>query len=155
MRRFIALFMAIGTAFLAHVPALSAAEFPTRPVRMIVPLPPGGGTDLLARNVAQRVGNLWKQNVVIDNRGGAGGTIGANLTAQAVPDGYTILLTHLAPITVNPSLQKLPYDPLRDLAAITMVATAPNVILVHPSVPATTVKELIAVIKETLNKSSD
>jgi tripartite-type tricarboxylate transporter receptor subunit TctC len=147
MRRFIALFMAIGTAFLAHVPALSAAEFPTRPVRMIVPLPPGGGTDLLARNVAQRVGNLWKQNVVIDNRGGAGGTIGANLTAQAVPDGYTILLTHLAPITVNPSLQKLPYDPLRDLAAITMVATAPNVILVHPSVPATTVKELIAVIK--------
>jgi len=147
MNRYTAFLLAIVSGFWAGVPVAAASDFPTRPVRMIVPLPPGGGTDLLARNVAQRVGSLWKQNVVIDNRGGAGGTIGANLTVQAAPDGYTILLTHLAPITVNPSLQKLPYDPLKDLAAITMVATAPNVILVHPSVPATTVKELIAVIK--------
>jgi tripartite-type tricarboxylate transporter receptor subunit TctC len=127
--------------------AQGKSNFPDKPVRVIVPLPPGGGTDLLARAVSHGLGDAWGQTIIVDNRGGAGGTIGANLVAKSEPDGYTILLTHLAPISVNPNLSKLPYDPVNDFAAITLATVAPNVIIVHPSLPVAIVKELIALLK--------
>ncbi len=123
------------------------AAFPERPVRLIVPLPPGGGTDLLARTLTQQLGERWGHTVVIDNRGGAGGTIGVDLAAKSQPDGYTIVMGYIAPISVNVSLGKLPYDPVKDLAPITMVAVAQNVLVVHPSLAAANVKELIALLK--------
>ncbi len=131
--------------------AQSAGGFPSKPVRMIVPLPPGGGTDLLARTMNQRLSEMWGQQIVIDNRGGAGGTIGVDLAAKAVPDGYTIVMGYIAPISVNVSLSKLSYDPVRDLAPITMVAVAQNVVVVHPSIPANSMKELVALLKSRPN----
>ncbi len=137
----------VAAALLALAAAGAAAAFPERPVRLIVPLPPGGGTDLLARTLTQQLGERWGHNVVIDNRGGAGGTIGVDIVAKSQPDGYTIVMGYIAPISVNVSLGKLPYDPVADLAPITMVAVAQNVLVVHPSLAATSVKELIALLK--------
>ena len=123
------------------------AAFPERPVRLIVPLPPGGGTDLLARTLTQQLGERWGHNVVIDNRGGAGGTIGVAIATKSQADGYTLVMGYIAPISVNVSLGRLPYDPVKDLAPITMVAVAQNVLVVHPSLAAANVKELIALLK--------
>ena len=134
-------------ALLACGAGAAPAAFPERPVRLIVPLPPGGGTDLLARTLTQQLGERWGHTVVIDNRGGAGGTIGVDLAAKSQPDGYTIVMGYIAPISVNVSLGKLPYDPVKDLAPITMVAVAQNVLVVHPSLAAANVKELIALLK--------
>ncbi len=125
----------------------TSASYPVRPVRMIVPLPPGGGTDLLARGLAQQLTSVWARSVIVDNRGGAGGVIGVNLIAKASPDGYTIGIGYVAPISVNVHLSKLPYDPVRDLTAITMIAQAQNVLVLNPAVPAGSVKELIAYLK--------
>ena len=144
--------LSVAAAFVylpAH--AQSAGGFPSKPVRMIVPLPPGGGTDLLARTMNQRLSEMWGQQIVIDNRGGAGGTIGVDLAAKAVPDGYTIVMGYIAPISVNVSLSKLSYDPVKDLAPITMVAVAQNVVVVHPSIPANSMKELVALLKSRPN----
>lgn len=141
---------AFVVAVLACACASAAAQdrkFPTKTVRLIVPLPAGGGTDLLARTINQKVSELWGHPLVIDNRGGAAGTIGVDLTAKAAPDGYTIVMGYIAPITVNVSLMKLPYDPVTDLAPITMVALAQNVLVVNPSLPASSVKDLIGLLK--------
>lgn len=136
--------LALGSAN-AH--ALDAGAYPSRPVRLIVPFPPGGGADQLARMLQPALASALGQTLVIDNRGGASGMIGAELAARAAPDGHTILLittTH----TVNPALyRKVPYDLLRDFAAVTLAATQPNVLVVHPSVPARSVKELIALAR--------
>lgn len=127
--------------------ALESGEYPSRPVRLIVPFSPGGGADTLARTLQPALGNALGQTLVIDNRGGASGIIGADLASQAVPDGYTMLLittTH----TVNPALRrKLPYDLLKDFDAVTMVASQPNILVVHPSIPAKSVKELVALAR--------
>ncbi len=136
-----------ATLLLVAFAGVAHAAFPERPVRLIVPLPPGGGTDLLARTLTQQLGERWGHNVVIDNRGGAGGTIGVDLAAKSQPDGYTIVMGYIAPISVNVSLGKLPYDPVKDLAPITMVAVAQNVLVVHPALAAANVKELIALLK--------
>jgi tripartite-type tricarboxylate transporter receptor subunit TctC len=127
---------------------LIADEYPTRPIRMIVPFPPGGGNDLLARSISQPLSQAIGQSVVVDNRGGAGGQIGATLAAAAAPDGYSIFLGSIGNLTFLPVLQpKLQYEPIRDFAPVALLATSAFILVVNPAVPAKSVKELIALAK--------
>ena len=126
----------------------SAQPYPTKPVRLIVPYPPGGGNDTLARLFGAKLTEAWGQQIVVDNRGGAGTTIGTSLAARAVADGYTILLSSIATHAISPNLYSKPgYDPIRDFAPITLLATAPTVLCVNPTVPVNSVRELIALAK--------
>jgi tripartite-type tricarboxylate transporter receptor subunit TctC len=128
--------------------AVSAQPYPTKPVRLIVPYPPGGGNDTLARLFGQKLTEAWGQQIVVDNRPGAGTTIGTALAARAVPDGYTMLLSSIASHAVAPNLYSKPgYDPVKDFAPITLLAIAPTVLCVNPSVPANSVKELLAMAR--------
>jgi tripartite-type tricarboxylate transporter receptor subunit TctC len=141
-------FMAVHGAWAQTAPADRPQAYPARPVRVIVPFSPGGATDIVTRLVAQRLTDAWSQTVVVDNRAGASGNIGADLTAKATPDGYTLLMTSGSIVTANPLLfRKLPYNPDKDLVAITNVASGPQVIAVNPSHPAKTLKEFIAGVK--------
>jgi tripartite-type tricarboxylate transporter receptor subunit TctC len=129
------------------VPAL-AQQYPAKPIRMIIGFPPGGGTDIIGRIVAQRMSEGLKQQILPDNRGGASGQIAADLAAKAPPDGYTIMMSHIAAMSILPSLYpKLPYDPVRDFAPISLVAISPQMVVVHPSLPVKNIKELIALAK--------
>ena len=140
-------FMTAAVLLLALPVPAAEPGFPTRPVRIIVPLAPGGGTDNITRIMAPRMTELLGQQIVVDNRPGAGGQIGTDLVAKAKPDGYTILNVESS-FASNPSLfSKLPYDTLRDFAPISLLGTTPNVLIVHPSVPAKTLKELVALGK--------
>ena len=128
------------------VPA-QAQEYPAKPIRVVVPFPPGGGTDFMARVVMQRVGESLGGTVVVENRGGAGSSIGTEIVAHSPADGYTVLIVSGAH-AINPGLyKKLPYDSVRDFAPVTMFASGPSLLVVHPSVPAKTVKELIALAR--------
>ena len=128
--------------------AQTAATFPAKPVRFIAPFPPGGSTDLLARLVAIKLTEAWGQQVTVENRGGAGGTIGIELAARAAPDGYTIVMGHVGTFGFNPTLYpKLPYDAIRDFAPITVLATVPNGMAVHPSLPVKTARDFVALAK--------
>lgn len=135
----------------ASMPAQSAenavSAYPNKPVRFTVTFSPGGGTDTFARAVAQKLSEAWGQPVIVDNRGGGNGNIGADIVARSPTDGYTVLLTTNATISINPQLYKLPYDPIRDFAPISQLATVPFVLLVHPSVPAKSLAELVAYAK--------
>ena len=125
-----------------------AQSYPTKTVRLIVPFPPGGSTETLARMLSVKLAEVWGQQIIIDNRPGAGGIIGTELGAKAVPDGYTLLMGSGAPLTIIPGFPaKLAYDPLKDFAPIINAAAVPNVIALHPSVPARNVKELVALAK--------
>ncbi len=132
--------------------------YPSKPIRMIVPFPPGGGNDILARTVGQRLGEVINQLVVVDNRGGAGGALGAQIAINAAPDGYTVFLGSLGNLAQNPVLQEKPaYDPLRDFAPVTLLATSVFALVVNNAVPAKSVQELIALAKAkpgTLNYAS-
>jgi tripartite-type tricarboxylate transporter receptor subunit TctC len=129
--------------------AASAQSWPTRSIRLISPFAPGGGADITARAIAPKLSTALGQQVIVDNRGGAGGMVGVDLGAKAPPDGYTILLATIGNIAVAPSLySKMPYDPQKDLSPIGQAANALNVLVVHPSLPAKNVKELIAVAKQ-------
>ncbi|MDB5865883.1 MAG: family tricarboxylate transporter, receptor protein, partial [Betaproteobacteria bacterium] len=125
---------------------VDAQSYPTHAVRMIVPFAAGGGTDFIARVVAQKLAEAWRQPVVVDNRPGGTTIVGAELVAKAPPDGYTLLVTPV-PFSIVPSLAKLAYDPLRDFEHIGLLNTAPLVFIVNPSVPARTVGELVALAK--------
>jgi len=126
------------------MPAASAADYPTKPIRIVVPFPPGGTTDILARAVAQKLSETWNQQVIVDNRPGAGGNIGADLVAKAAPDGYTLVMGTVGTHAINPNLyRKMPYDHVKDFAPIILVAGVPNVLVVNPSLPVHTVRELI------------
>jgi tripartite-type tricarboxylate transporter receptor subunit TctC len=128
--------------------SLFAQDYPRRPVRLIVPFPPGGGNDIVARAVAQELGKSLGQQFVVDNRAGAGGAIGAELAARSPADGYTLFLGGVGSHVVNPSLHpRLSYDPIRDFAPVTLIASAPAVLVVHPSVQAASVAELTALAK--------
>jgi tripartite-type tricarboxylate transporter receptor subunit TctC len=133
----------------AWPPALAQqAAYPSRPMRFIVPYPPGGTTDIVARGIAAKLTERWGHQVVIDNRGGASTIIGAELAAKSAPDGYTMLLATATTLSINPWIfPKLPYDPLRDFAPITPVVYFPYVIAAHPSLAANSVTELIALAK--------
>ena len=137
-------------AFFTLVSALTQAAsiYPDKPVRLIVPVAPGGGADITARAVAQKLGAAWGQQIIIDNRAGAGGTVGMEIGAHATPDGYTLIEGSMGPLTVDMSLySKLPYDSVRDFTPIARGVTALNMLVVHPSLPVNSVKELIVYAK--------
>jgi len=126
----------------------SAQDYPSKPIRLVVPYPPGSGTDIVGRLLAQRLGESLGQQVYVDNRPGAGATVGTAFVAKGTPDGYTILMADLGPLAIGPSFyRQLPYDPIKELAPISQVAVLPFVLVVHPSVPANNVPELIALAK--------
>jgi tripartite-type tricarboxylate transporter receptor subunit TctC len=124
-----------------------AQAYPAKPIRLVVPFAPGGATDITARTMSARMSGALKQSVVVDNRSGAGGVIGADLVAKAPPDGHTVLIATPAEIAILPHMQKMPYDALRDLAPVSLATASPLILVVHPSLPATSVKELIALIR--------
>ena len=150
VRKFVPLALAAVLA-LCHAAAsaqASAQPFPSRAVKIIVPFPPGGGTDIGTRIIAQKLSEAWGQPVVVENRGGAAGIVGTEAAAKAAPDGYTIMMGNIGTHAINLSLyKKLPYDPVKDFAPISHVAGLPLLVLVHPSVKATSIKELIALAK--------
>ncbi len=128
--------------------SVMAQTYPTKPLRMVIGFAPGGGTDILGRIVAQQLGEGLGQRVVPDNRGGASGQIAAEIVAKSPPDGHTIMMVHIAAISILPSLYpKLPYDTQKDFTPISLVAIGPNLLVVHPSVPAKSVKDLVALAK--------
>jgi tripartite-type tricarboxylate transporter receptor subunit TctC len=127
--------------------AAAQATYPTRAVRIVVPFPPGGGTDIISRTVAQKLSETWGQPVIVDNRAGANGIIGTDLGSKAKPDGYTLLVV-IATHAINPALyRKLPYDTASDFVPVTLMAQYPFILTIHPSLPPKTVKELIALAK--------
>ncbi len=136
-------------AVLLAASAARADDYPNRPVTLVVPFAPGGSTTIMARIVAERMGATLGQQVIIDNRGGAGGTIGARQVAKSAPDGYTILLGYSGTLAIGPTLYRDPgFDIRKDFAAIGRIGTAPSVLVVHPSFPASSIAEFIAVAKE-------
>src|SRR5207344_3043682 len=125
------------------------AKYPDRPIRLIVPFAAGGNADIVGRLVGERISNALGQPVVVDNRGGAGGSIGAEAVARSTPDGYTLLVGSNGPLTVNPFVQaKLGYDPLKDFAPVALTSLVPHALIVHASVPARSVQELVALSKK-------
>ena len=139
---------AIALAGITFINCAAAADYPNRPIRLVVPQPPGGGTDFVARLLAPKLGESLGQQVVVDNRSGAGGIIGTELVARAVPDGYTLILGYTGSLTINPSLHKqLPYRPVEDFDPISLAVASPFVLIVHSSVRVASVGELIALAK--------
>jgi tripartite-type tricarboxylate transporter receptor subunit TctC len=149
----VALSALILSASSCAVAAQAPDVYPSRPIRVIVPSPPGGGNDIMARIGAQRLSEAWSRPVIVDNRPGAGGAIAFEMVAHAEPDGYTLLLGSTN-LTVLPDITKVAYDPLKDFAPISLMSTAMNILLVHPSVPADSVKQLIALAKAQPGKLS-
>jgi len=145
------LFGAILSVF-CLTPHAPAQTYPNKPVRMIIPYPSGGSTDIMGRTLAQKLSQNMGQQVIVDNRAGASGIIGTEMAIQSLPDGYTILMVTI-PLVINPSLYpKIAFDVARDLAPVSLVASAPFVLVVHPSLPVNSVKELIALAKKQPNK---
>lgn len=141
-----------GRAFAALVLAAACstplfAAYPDRPIRLIVPVTPGGGSDLFARLISLQMGDRLGQPIIVDNRAGAGGTIGSELAAKAPPDGYTMIVAYTASHGINPAIRKLPYDVINDFSPVSMLGTSPNVMAVHPAVPAKSVNEFIQYAK--------
>lgn len=139
----------IAGCIVAGASSVAAAQnYPVKPVRIVAPFPPSGGTDLFARALAQKLGAVFAQQVIVDNRSGAGGMIGSDMVARAAPDGYTLLVTSSSSHSIAPHLtRKPPYDPLRDFAPVIAIASAPNLLVVHPSLPVRNVKDLIDLAK--------
>jgi len=146
-------FAAAALAFMVLVPALvpasaGAQAYPNKPIRLMVPFPPGGSTDIVARIVAQKLGAQLGQSLVIENRGGAGGTLGTAVVAKAAPDGYSLVVGTTSTHVVAPSVyQRLEYDPVKDFAPISLIAVTPYLLVVNPAVPAKTLKELVGLMK--------
>lgn len=140
-------FVSTAVAMLSCSTAL-AQTYPSKPIRMVVPYPPGGGTDIFARLVGMKLGEALGQQVVIENRAGAAGVLGADAAAKAAPDGYTLLIGQASNLAINQHLMsKLPYEPVKDFAPITLIATSPSLLVVHPSLPVRTVRDLVALAK--------
>jgi tripartite-type tricarboxylate transporter receptor subunit TctC len=138
----------LAAAGLCALGPLHAQTWPAKPIHLVVPFTPGGTSDILGRAIAQKLQEAWKQAVVIDNVPGAGGSLGAERVAKAVPDGYTLLMGHIGNLAVAPAIYpKLPYDPLKSFAPVAWVASVPNVLVVHPSVPAKNLQELLALAR--------
>ena len=139
---------AMIAATAALTPQVHAADYPTKPVRVVVAFTPGGTTDILARNVSQQLAQRFKQSFVVDNRPGAGGNIGTEFVVRAPADGYTLLVNSVGPISINQTLYKrLSYDPLTDLVPVVQIADVPNVLVVHPSLPVKNLDEFVAYLK--------
>jgi len=154
-RRAVLVVLLLGIASGAGLGPAFAQPFPSRPIRLVVPFPPGGPTDIVARPLAQMLGESLKQSVIVDNRGGAGGLIGADLVAKSPPDGYTLLMGTVGTNAINGALyRKLPYDPVRDFTPITLVASAPIAVVVNPRAGIASVRDLIAQAKSNPGKMS-
>jgi tripartite-type tricarboxylate transporter receptor subunit TctC len=153
-RHFLSCLLGASTLALAALaPAQAPAAYPTKPIRLVVPFPPGGATDILAREVAKHLTDAWGQSVVVDNRPGAGGNIGSELVAKAAPDGYTLEMGTVGTHAINSSLySKMPYDHIKDFVPVILVAGVPNVLEVNPALPVNSVQELIAYAKANPNK---
>ena len=149
MRQRYALFLCAAAAMLVAAPVIAQTQsYPAKPVRIVVPYPPGGTTDLLARLVAAKLGEKLGHNFTVDNRAGASGAIGSQLVSKSPPDGYTLVMATISSHGINSALNKaLPYDPVADFAPITVVASTPNVITVNPDLPAKTLSELLAMAR--------
>ncbi len=132
------------------LPASVAAQaYPTKPIRVIAPFPPGGTSDTIARIIGQKLTEAWKQQAIVENRAGVAGSLGSAVAAKAPADGYTLLVGNVGPVAINHNVYKnVGYDPLKDFAPITLAVTAPQIVVVHPSVPAKTFKEFTALIKK-------
>lgn len=143
------------TALFLFSACAGAQAYPTKPLRLIIPFAPGGTNDIIGRLVAQKLGEAIGQQVIPDNRGGAGGSIGMEVAAKSAPDGYTIVIGHIGTLAVNPTLySKLAYDPVKDFAPITLVSKLPNLMAVNPTVPAKSVAQFIALAKSSPGKLS-
>jgi tripartite-type tricarboxylate transporter receptor subunit TctC len=154
MKRIAIVLLSAAAAILTQ--GVGAAQWPDRPIRMLVGFAPGGGTDATARAIAPKMTELLGQQIIVDNRPGATGNIATDIAAKSLPDGYTILLGTIAALAINPALyDKLPFDPVRDLAPVTRAVDSTNVLVLHPSVAAKSVKELVALAKtKSLNAGS-
>jgi tripartite-type tricarboxylate transporter receptor subunit TctC len=136
-----------GLSLLLLPAAALAQDFPTKPIKLIVPFPAGGPNDIIARIVGQRMSEIVKQPIVIDNRGGQGGTLGTDAIAKAAPDGYTIGIVNAGALAINQSMEKVPYDVSKDFAPVTLVVTVPEMLVVASNVPAKNMSELVALAK--------
>src|ERR1700761_3988929 len=136
-----------GLWLLPPVPSANAEDFPSHQIRLIVPFPAGGPSDIIARVIGQRMSEIAKQPVLIDNRGGQGGVLGTDVLAKAKPDGYTISISSAGALAISPTMEKIAYDPLKDLQTITLVAKVPETLVVATNVPAKNMAELIALAK--------
>src|SRR5262249_34998039 len=146
--------LATGLALSCSVTLHAQTEdYPNRPIKQIVPFPPGGGVDIVTRIVGAKWGEVLGQQILVENRSGAGGVVGADFAAKAAPDGYTLFTCQVASHGVSPALyQKLPYDYEKDFAPVSLIGKTPNVLVVHPSVPAHTVKEFVDYVKASPGK---
>jgi len=149
MMRYRSIAAALAMALLAAAAgaSASAAEWPTKPIHVVNPWPPGGPADLVARPIMEKLAEALGQAVVLENKPGANGTIGTAFVARAAPDGYTLLFSHVGPIAISPALQQLPYDPVKELVAITQFVSGPTVLVVRPDLPVKSVPDLIAYAK--------
>lgn len=147
------LFLVLAAFVFATVDAARSASYPTRPVRVVVPFQPGGVVDIMARLISQKLSESLGQNFYVENRGGGGGNTGAAVAQAAPPDGYTILFTSSS-FLVNPGVQKVPYEPVKGFAPITITSASPSILAINPAVPATTVSELVAAIRQAPEKYS-
>ena len=139
---------ALGLAALAVAAGAWAQPFPSKPIKIIVPYPPGGTSDILARAVGQKMSEAYGQSVIVENKPGATGNIGADLVAKSPADGYTLLLADIGSLAISPSVSSnLPFDPVKDFAPVAMVAYSPHLLAAHPSLPAKNVRELVALLK--------
>jgi tripartite-type tricarboxylate transporter receptor subunit TctC len=136
-----------GSALLLSVASATAEDFPARQIRLIVPFPAGGPNDIIARVIGQRMSEIAKQPVIIDNRGGQGGVLGTEALAKATPDGYTIAISSAGALAISPTMERVAYDPLKDLQAVTLVAKVPEMLVVATDVPAKNMAELVALAK--------
>jgi tripartite-type tricarboxylate transporter receptor subunit TctC len=149
--KIIGMLISFFVGFIVSTNVATAAEYPTKPIRLVVPFPPGGSNDIIGRLIAAKLTERLGKQVVVDNRGGAGGVIGAEIVAKAEPDGHTLLI-NAAGYAVSPALYKLPYDPKKSFSPISKLASGPMALTVHPGVPAHSVKELIALAKQNPGK---
>ena len=135
------------------ITAAHAQTYPTKAIRVVVPFPPGGTSDIIGRTLGQKLSEAWGQPVIMDNRGGVAGSLGASIAAKSPPDGYTLLVGNVGPVAINNQIYKsVGYDPLKDFTPITLAVTAPQIVVVHPSVPARTFKEFSALVKRNQGK---
>ncbi|MGH8702545.1 MAG: Bug family tripartite tricarboxylate transporter substrate binding protein [Burkholderiales bacterium] len=139
--------LAFAVIALCSVTFAGAQSYPVKPIRIVVPFPPGGTSDILSRMIGAEITKTWGQQVVVENRTGANGNIGAELVARSAPDGHTLLLMDVGNLTISPSLYKLPFNIIKDFAPVTTVSYSPHLLCVHPSVPVKTVRELVGLAK--------
>lgn len=137
----------LSFAVMLAAPSVHAQPYPNKPVTIIVPYPPGGTSDILARALGQKLGDALGQTILVQNKPGANGNLGADFVSKSAPDGYTLLLADIGALAISPSLYKLAFDPVTDFSPVTMVAYSPHILVVHPSVPVNSAKELITLAK--------